>query len=161
MFDELSLGVYSVKTTGGDGTVEYKPSIENTNFYRQQDVFTKAKEKTKTTKEIEDVTMEVIDNNASTRDKQGYDIAARPYNISGFKVMAGSDMYNKFLEINGDDFTEGLNDYGEKVMLFDKSKSDNTIKMFSVELDEQGNEYYAIKDNKGNIFKFDSDGKAI
>ena len=158
--DELKLNVTNISI--GGSTESLRPAEgETTNFYRQQDIFTKAKEKTMATPEVEDVTMEVTDDGASKRDLQAYDIAARPYNISGFKVMAGSDMYNKFLEINGDDFTLGINDRGEQVMLFDKAKSDGKIKMFSVEKDENGNEYYAIRDNDGVVHKFDKDGKDI
>ena len=146
--DELKLNVTNISI---GGSTEYlRPAEgETTNFYRQQDVFTQAKEKTVATSEVEDVTMDVTDDGASKRDLQAYDIAARPYNISGFKVMAGSDMYNKFLELNGDDFTLGMNDRGEQVMLFDKTKSDGKIKMFSTELDADGNEYYAIRDKDG------------
>ncbi len=158
--DELKLNVTNISI---GGSTEYlRPAEgETTNFYRQQDIFTKAKEKTMATPEIEDVTMDITDDGTSKRDLQAYDIVARPYNISGFKVMAGSDMYNKFLELNGDDFTLGMNDRGEQVMLFDKTKSDGKIKMFSTELDADGNEYYAIRDKDGVIHKFDKDGKAI
>lgn len=158
--EELKLNVTSI--TVGDKTHNLRPKEgETTNFYRQQDIFTEAKEKTKATPEIEDVEMEIADDGASNRDLQAYDIAARPYNISGFKVMAGSDMYNKFLELNGDDFTEGMNDHGEKVMLFDKTRSDGKVKMFSTEVDADGNEYYAIRDKDGKIFKFDKDGNEL
>lgn len=158
--NELKLNVTNVSFGGNTESLKPKEG-ETTNFYRQQDVFTQAKEKTMATPEVEDVTMEVTDDGASKRDLQAYDIAARPYNISGFKVMAGSDMYNKFLELNGDDFTLGMNDRGEQVMLFDKAKSDGKIKMFSAEKDENGNEYYAIRDNDGVVHKFDKDGKDI
>lgn len=156
--DELKLNMVNLSV----GSEPLRPADpENANFYRQQDVFTETKERTKATPEIEDVVMHITDDGASKRDLQAYDIAGRPYNISGFKVMAGSDMYNKFLEVNGDDFTEGVNDRGEKVMLFDKTKTDGKVKMFSTELDADGNEYYAIRDKDGNIFKFDKDGKEI
>lgn len=142
-------------TVGGEAI----PTDETTtNFFRQDDVFTQAKNKTIGTPEVDDVWVEIKDNDATKRDRQGYDIAGRPYNISGFRVMKGSEMYDKFLEINGDDFTEGLNDKGERVMLFDSSKSDNKIKMFSVEEDADHNIYYAIKDANGNIFKFKENG---
>lgn len=158
--NELKLNVANVFI--GGHTESLKPEeAETKNFYRQQDVFSQAKKITTSTPEIEDVIMEVTDDGASKRDLQAYDIAARPYNISGFKVMAGSDMYNKFLELNGDDFTLGMNDRGEQVMLFDKTKSDGKIKMFSTELDAEGNEYYAIRDNDGVIHKFDLNGKTI
>ena len=150
---ELSLGAYTLS-----GDVQYSPDgTSGTNYFRQQDIFTKAKEKTTSTKEIEDVTVELTDNNADKRDLQAYDIAARPFNISGFKVMKDSPMYKKFIEINGDDFTIGLNNKGEQVMLFDKTKSDGKVKMFSAEETEDKRVYYAIKDENGNIWKYGED----
>lgn len=144
------------------GSEELRPKeSETANFFRQQPIFDEAKNVTKRTTEIEDVTMEVEDDGASLRDRQAYDIAARPYNISGFKVMAGSEMYNTFLDINGDDFTEGINDRGEMVMLFDSNKSDKQLRMFSTELDANGDEYYAIRDNDGVVHKFNKDGQRI
>lgn len=158
--NELKLNVANI-SFGGSAEALRPAEGETTNFYRQQDIFTKAKEKTMATPEVEDVTMDLTDDGASKRDLQAYDIAARPYHISGFKVMAGSDMYKKFLELNDDDFTLGMNDRGESFMYFDQTKSDGKIKMFSTELDADGNEYYAIRDKDGNIYKFDKDGKAI
>ena len=144
------------------GSNELRPQeSETANFFRQQPIFDEAKKITKSTEEIEDVTMEVEDDGASLRDKQAYDIAARPYNISGFKVMAGSDMYKTFLAINGDDFKEGMNDSGEMVMLFNSDKSDRQLRMFSTELDTNGDEYYAIRDNDGVVHKFNKDGQRI
>ena len=148
---ELKLNSFNVL---GTTPLELKPEDETTNFYRQQDIFTKAKEHTKSTLEVDDVYVEVSDEGASKRD-----IAARPYNISGFKVMKDSDMFKKFLEINGDDFIEGVNDRGENVMLFNSTGSDKKIRMFSVEKGSNGLEYYAIKDADGNIFHFDTEGR--
>ncbi len=143
------------------GNETLKPEESTANFYRQQDVFTLAKETTLNTPYIDDVYAYVEDNNASTRDKQGFDIAARPYNISGFKVMKDSDMFKIFTQINGDDFSEGINDHGERVILFDQNKSDGKIKMFSTEQDNEGKIYYAIKDADGKTYKFTEDGKFL
>ena len=132
-----------------------------TNFFRQQPIFEQAKNKTISTPEVDDVYAFVKNDNASTRDKQGFDIAARPYNISGFKVMKDSDMFKTFVAINGDDFTEGVNDRGEPVLLFNSDTSDGKIKMFSTEQDNEGKIYYAIKDTEGKTYKFTEDGKFL
>ena len=138
-----------------------KPGENIQNYFRQEDIFTEFKKQTRLTPEFEDVQIEINDANASKRDLQGHDIAGRPYNISGFKVMLNSDMYKKFIEINGDDFTEGLNDYGESVMLYDQSKSDKKITMFSEEVTPEGATFYTIKDRDGNVFKFNESGEII
>lgn len=153
------LRLNSVNISGSKPLIPKKDDNISTNFYRQQDIFNQAKEKTMATPEVENVYMNVSDEGASKRDLQAYDIAARPYNISGFKVMKDSDMFKKFLEINGDDFTEGLNDRGENVMLFNSESSDSKIQMFSVEKSKNGIEYYSIRDADGNVYNFTQDGK--
>lgn len=146
---------------GGDSK-PLKPAPGDTqNYYRQQDVFTAFKEHTKQTKEIENVHIDITNDDASTRDKQAFDILARPYNMSGFKVMKDSDMFDALVRANNDDFTIGINDRGEEVVLFDPTKSDGKIKLCSVEQDENGNEYYAIEDRDGQIQKFDTEGNII
>lgn len=157
MVDELKLNALNVQ-----GQDPLKPAEGDTqNFYRQQDIFTQFKEHTKQTKEVEDVSVNVTDDNASKRDKQAFDILARPYNMSGFKVMKDSDMFNQLVKINGDDFTIGMNDRGEEVILYDTTKSDGKVRICSVEQDENGNEYYAIEDDEGNVHKFDQNGKRL
>ena len=157
MVDELRLNSLNIA-----GQAPLKPANGDTqNFYRQQDIFTQFQQTTKKTKEIEKVYIDVTDDNASKRDKQAFDITARPYNMSGFKVMKNSDMFYTLIDINGDDFTIGVNDRGEEVILYDRTKSDGKVRICSVEEDENGNEYYAIKDDHGNIHKFDKNGKCI
>lgn len=160
MVDNGELKLNSFNVSGSNPLVPKEGEGLSTNFYRQQDIFTEAREKTIATPEVEDVHVEVTNDGATKRDLQAYDIAARPYNISGFKVMKDSDMYKKFLEINGNDFSEGINDKGEKVMLFDSSKSDGKIQMFSVEKSKNGVEFFAIRDADGNVYHFSQDGKA-
>ena len=151
---ELSLANYQV------GKENHKPEKDaTTNFFRQQPIFTQAKEKTLATPEIDEVYAFINDDDATKRDLQAFDIAARPYNISGFKVMKNSDMFRIFSQINAGDFSEGVNDRGEPVLLFDNNKSDGKIKMFSTEKDNEGNIYYAIKDSDGKTYKFTEDGK--
>ena len=146
---------------GGDSNPLQPMEGDTKNFYRQQDVFTQFKEHTKQTKEVDNVSVNVTDDDASTRDKQAFDILARPYNMSGFKVMKDSDMFNQLVKINGDDFTIGINDRGEEVILYDRTKSDGKVRICSVEQDENGNEYYAIEDDDGQLHKFDQEGKRI
>lgn len=161
MAGEGELKLNSLHFEGTNYKKALAPGENIQNYFRQEDIFTEFKKQTRSTPEIDDAYIEIKNDGASKRDLQGHDIAGRPYNISGFKVMLNSAMYQKFIEINGDDFTEGLNDYGEKVMLYDESKSDRKITMFSEEVTPQGETFYAIKDNDGNIFKFDEDGNAI
>ena len=146
---------------GGDKKPLQPAQDDTQNYYRQQDIFTAFKEHTKQTKEIDNVHIDITDDDASKRDKQAFDILARPYNMSGFKVMKDSDMFDALVRLNGNDFTIGINDRGEEVVLFDPTKSDGKIKICSVEQDENGNEYYAIEDEDGQIQKFDTEGNII
>ena len=146
---------------GGDNKPLQPAQNDTQNFYRQQDVFSAFKEHTRKTKEIDNVHIDITDDDASKRDKQAFDILARPYNISGFRVMKDSDMFYTLVEINGDDFTVGINDKGEEVILYNSTKSDGKVRLCSVEEDENGNEYYAIEDDNGNVHKFDTNGRCI
>ena len=146
---------------GGDNKPLRPAQNDTQNYYRQQDVFSAFKEHTQKTKEIDNVHIDITDNDASKRDKQAFDILARPYNMSGFKVMKNSDMFDALVKMNKGDFTIGINDRGEEVVLFDPAKSDGKIKICSVEQDENGNEYYALEDEDGQIQKFDTEGNII
>ena len=161
MAGEGELKLNALHFSGTDYKKALAPGENNQNYFRQEDIFTEFKKHTRSTPEIDNAYIEITDADASKRDLQGHDIAGRPYNISGYKVMLNSPMYQKFIEINGDDFTEGLNDFGEKVMLYDQSKSDRKVTMFSEEVTPEGTTFYAIKDKDGNVFKFDEKGNAI
>jgi len=148
----------------------FKPkSEEDNNYYRSDRILgnignkdrnintvdSEVKVLTQSTEEVEDVYAEISDSDASTKDLQGFDIAAKSFGCSGFKQMKDSEAYKAFLDANSDDFS--LNQVKDsEVALFDKTKSDGKVRLFTSEIVD-GKEVLAIRDKENNIHYFDKE----